>query len=124
VGQINGRSWSGDVGLPGPDAGKGGKYLVLPPDYNGPIPEGYYTYRSRTNGVFVFWRGFFTDPKKLEEPVGVMEQTKIYPLGKQETAKPMQFPNASLVPASMTQDCNSRNHGLRNVRSVGGLCTE
>ena len=29
-GQIEGRDWSGDVGLPGPDAGKGGKYLILP----------------------------------------------------------------------------------------------
>ena len=40
VGEIDGRKWSGDVGLPGPDKGKGGKYLVLPPDYNGAIPTG------------------------------------------------------------------------------------
>ena len=32
VGEIDGRKWAGDVGLPGPDRGKGGKYLVLPPD--------------------------------------------------------------------------------------------
>ena len=31
----------------------------------------------------------------------VMEQTRIYPLGKKETAKPMQFPDASGVPANM-----------------------
>ena len=48
--------WSGDVGLPGPDAGKGGKYLVLPPDHQGEIPAGYLTFRSRTYGVFVFCR--------------------------------------------------------------------
>lgn len=41
----------------------------------------YLTYRSRTYGVFVFWRGFFKDPKQLEAPVAVMEQTRIYPLG-------------------------------------------
>jgi len=40
-----------------------GKYLVLPPDYKGDVPPGYFTYRSRTYGVFVFWRGFFKDPK-------------------------------------------------------------
>ncbi len=28
VGEIDGRSWSGDVGLPGPDQGRGGKYLI------------------------------------------------------------------------------------------------
>jgi hypothetical protein len=33
VGQIEGKQWCGDVGLPGPDKGKGGKYLLLPPDF-------------------------------------------------------------------------------------------
>jgi hypothetical protein len=101
VGEIEGRTWSGDVGLPGPDGGKGGKYLILPPDYSGEIPSGYFTYRSGTFGVFVFWRGFFKDPKQLEEPVRVIEQTRTYPLGKKATAKAMQFPDASGVPADM-----------------------
>ena len=101
VGEIDGRKWSGDVGLARPGRGKGGKYLVLPPDYTGEIPPGYFTFRSGTYGVFVFWRGFFKDPKQLEEPVRVMEQTRIYPLGKKESAKPMQFPDASGVPANM-----------------------
>jgi len=101
VGEIEGRVWCGDVGLPGPDRGKGGKYLLLPPDYTGTPPPGYFAYRSRTYGVFVFWRGFFADPKQLAEPVRVMEQTRIYPLGKEAGAKPMQFPNASGVPANM-----------------------
>jgi hypothetical protein len=100
-GEIEGRIWCGDVGLPGPDHGKGGKYVLLPPDYEGTPPAGFFTLRSRTYGVFVFWRGFFKDPKQLEEPVRVMEQTRIYPLGKEASAKPMQFPNASAVPANM-----------------------
>ena len=61
-GEIDGRVWCGDVGLPGPDHGKGGKYLLLPPGYKGAPPAGYLTLRSRTCGVFVFWRGFFKDP--------------------------------------------------------------
>lgn len=100
-GEIEGRRWAGDVGLPGPDKGKGGKYLILPPDYKGDVPDGYFTYRSGTYGVFVFWRGFFKDPAQLEEPVKVMEQTRIYPLGKEETAKKMEFPDASGVPVNM-----------------------
>src|SRR5438309_238880 len=100
-GPIGGRIWCGDVGLPGPDRGKGGKYLLLPPDFKGKAPEGYLTFRSRTYGVFVFWRGFFKNPKQLEAPVKVMEQTRIYPLGKKGSAKPMQFPDASKVPANM-----------------------
>ena len=33
--------WVLDMGLPGPDAGGGGKHLVLPPGYEGEVPEGY-----------------------------------------------------------------------------------
>jgi hypothetical protein len=100
-GEIDGRVWCGDVGLPGPDRGQGGKYLLLPPDYNGAPPSGYYPMRSRTYGVFVFWRGFFKDPKDLAPPVKNIERTRIYPLGKEDSAKPMQFPDASNVPANM-----------------------
>jgi hypothetical protein len=101
TGDINGKPWMGDVGLPGPDKGKGGKYLILPPDFTGDIPEGYFAYRSRTYGVFVFWRGFFQNPHDLLGPVRVMEQTRIYPLGKQADALPMKFPDASNVPVNM-----------------------
>jgi hypothetical protein len=108
-GQIDGRDWAGDVGPLGPDHGKGGKYLILPPDYKGPMPSGYFTYRSGTYGVFVLWRGFFKDPKQLSEPVKVMEQTRIYPLGNAAKARPMQFPDASARPANMLypQDGNA-----------------
>ncbi len=110
-GEIEGREWAGDVGLPGPDHGKGGRYLILPPDYKGAVPSGYFTYRSGTYGVFVFWRGFFKDPKELSEPVKVMEQTRIYPLGQESTARPMVFPDASATPANMLypQDGNAFN---------------
>ena len=30
-----------DVGAIGPDRARGGLYLLLPPDYNGPVPQGY-----------------------------------------------------------------------------------
>ena len=51
-----------DVGFAGPDKGQGGNYLILPPDYKGEEPKGYFTFRSRTYGVFVFWRAFYQDP--------------------------------------------------------------
>src|SRR5215472_16020699 len=46
---VDGGKFSGDVGLPGPDGGKGGKFLLLPPDYKGAVPGGYFVYRSGTN---------------------------------------------------------------------------
>jgi hypothetical protein len=30
-----------DMGVPGPDAGKGGKHIILPHDWKGEIPAGY-----------------------------------------------------------------------------------
>jgi len=98
---IDGHEFAGDVGFAGPDQGKGGKYLLLPPGFKGEVPAGYFVYRPLTNNVFVFWRAFFTDPTKLAEPVKLIEQTRIYPLGKEDSAKPMQFPDASNVPVNM-----------------------
>jgi len=43
-----------DVGYVGPDKGEGGKYLILPPDYEGETPEGYFTFKSPTYNLFVF----------------------------------------------------------------------
>jgi hypothetical protein len=105
---IESRVWCGDVGLPGPDKGQGAKYLLLPPEYAGETPAGYLPFRSHTYGVFVFWRGFFKDPTQLEEPVKVMEQTRIYPLGQNASATPMQFPDASAVPANMLYPADGR----------------
>lgn len=43
--------WVSDMGLPGPDAGRGGQHLLLPPDYDQEIPDGYYVGRSTTYRV-------------------------------------------------------------------------
>ena len=98
---VDGGKFAGDVGLAGPDGGKGGKFLMLPPGYKGKVPEGYYVYRSATNNVFVFLRGFYEDPKNLTPAVEHLEKTKIYPLNGEAGAKPMVFPDASGVPANM-----------------------
>ena len=98
---IGGHAFFGDVGLPGPDGGKGGNFLILPPGYDKPVPDGYFVYRSGTNNVFVFLRSFYQDPKNLAPAVALMEKAQIYPLGGQATAKPMQYPDASGVPVNM-----------------------
>ena len=72
--------WVTDFGLPGPDRGVGGKYLLLPPGYDGPLPEGgYYVARSRTTRVVILGRMFMenNDPKP---PADLVRKTaKIYP---------------------------------------------
>ena len=37
--------------MPGPDAGEGGKHLLLPPGWEGEVPDGYYAARSTTYRV-------------------------------------------------------------------------
>src|SRR5277367_377785 len=99
---VDGGKFFGDVGLPGPDGGKGGKFLLLPPGYKGDIPGGCYVYRSGTNNLFIFLRAFYQDPNDLSPAVSLMEQAKIYPLNLPAAErKPMKFPDASGVPANM-----------------------
>ncbi len=56
VGTVNDMwfQWIIDIGFPGPDRGEGGRYLILPPGYDGPVPEGgFYVAQSKTNRVFM-----------------------------------------------------------------------
>lgn len=89
-----------DVGFVGPDKGKGGKYLLLPPGHKGNAPSGFYTFRSATYRVFLFWRAFLVDGK-TDAGVKLIEQTRIYPLGKKASAPAIVFPNASKEPSNM-----------------------
>jgi hypothetical protein len=98
---VDGGNYFGDVGLFGPDQGKGGRFLLLPPGYSGPVPQGYYVYRSGTNNVFIFLRAFYADPKNLDPPVKLLEGAKIYPLNNKAGAKEMSFPDGSGVPVNM-----------------------
>jgi hypothetical protein len=40
--------WVADMGVPGPDAGNGGRHLLLPPGWGGEVPVGYYAAHSTT----------------------------------------------------------------------------
>ncbi|WP_338830046.1 DUF1254 domain-containing protein [Bradyrhizobium sp. 27S5] len=98
---VDGGKFFGDVGLFGPDAGKGGKFLILPPGYKGEVPQGHFVYRSGTNNVFIFLRGFYEDPKNLTPADAHLEKTRIYPLNGETGAKAMKFPDASGIQVNM-----------------------
>jgi hypothetical protein len=77
--------WISDFGLPGADRGQGGRYLLVPPDHNGPLPEGAFIVRhSRTNHITLFGRAFISEnPDNDPAPTvaKIKEQLKIYPYG-------------------------------------------
>ncbi|MET0799829.1 MAG: DUF1254 domain-containing protein [Actinomycetota bacterium] len=54
--------WVTDLGLPGPDRGAGGRYLIVGPGYDGPLPEsGFHVFHARTTRVTAVGRGFMVD---------------------------------------------------------------
>jgi hypothetical protein len=75
--------WVTDFGLPGADRGQGGNYLLVPPGYDGPLPEGgYYVRHSGTNHVAVLGRSFINqNPGNDPGPTvaQIKAQMKIYP---------------------------------------------
>jgi LysM repeat protein len=73
--------WVIDMGKPGPDRGLGGKYLIVGPGYDGPLPQGgYFVAHSRTNTVLYALRAFIengNDPKPAVD--NIKRNLKIYP---------------------------------------------
>lgn len=84
-----------DVGFVGPDKGEGGKYLLLPPGYEGEVPEGYFVVRPTTFSVWVPWRTFLEngDPKPGVDRV--KKFLKIYPLSQAANPPKLNFVNVS-----------------------------
>jgi hypothetical protein len=84
-----------DFGKAGPDKGKGGKFLITPPGYEGEIPEGYHVAETNTHGHWVIWRGSQVDGS----PKPAIDETKklfrMYPLSKKDNPPKMNFVNMS-----------------------------
>ena len=72
--------WIIDAGFPGPDRGEGGKYLIVPPGYDGTLPEGgYFIGHSRTMRVVYFGRAFMVDNDPKPAADLIKKTMKIYP---------------------------------------------
>ena len=83
-----------DLGAVGPDRGKGGKYLWLPPGYEGEVPQGYYLIEPGSYNNLLFLRGSIENG--LEAAVAdIKAKLKIYPLSKAATPPATEFVNFS-----------------------------
>ena len=76
-----------DMGIAGPDQGQGGKYLFLPPGYDGDVPEGYFVYRCPTYTNWVVLRALGGVPD--------MKKTRIYPLAEADAVRDNEWINAA-----------------------------
>ncbi len=93
--------WAGDVGNTGPDGGRGGKYLLLPPGYKGEVPKDYYVIRPATFSVWIAWRSFLVDGNPKPGVDKVKKFTKIYPLAQAANPPMLNFVNMSGKPFNM-----------------------
>lgn len=85
----------GDIGNAGPDKGKGGKYLILPPGYKGETPEGYFVFQSKTYSVWLIIRGFLVNGEPAPAVRAIKKNLRIYPLVHAENPPAMEFKNVS-----------------------------
>jgi hypothetical protein len=80
-----------DVGLPGPDGAKGGKFLLLPPGYNGATPQtGYHILQGTMNNYNAMVRGIVENGDK-DAAVQNVKRVKVYPLSESSNPKPNKF---------------------------------
>ena len=69
-----------DIGGPGPDRGLGGKYLIVGPDYTGPLPEGgYFIGRSKTNFALYAARAYLRNNDPAPAVENIKKTMKVYP---------------------------------------------
>ncbi len=74
-----------DMGIPGPDAGKGGKHLILPPGYKDKIPTGYFTGTPTTNRVLLLVRAI-PPGGDVQAAIAMLKSVKLYPLNNPSAA--------------------------------------
>lgn len=75
-----------DVGPPGQDEGKGGKYLFLPPGYEGEVPDGYFVHRPKTFGVHFAFRPVARNGGSHQDQAAYAQSLRVYRLS--EAANP------------------------------------
>lgn len=88
--------WVTDVGFTGPDKGKGGDYLFVPPGYKGPLPRtGYQIARPTTNRLLVFYRAFVEKGDIAAAVAGVKAKAGMFPLAEAGKQPATGFVNVS-----------------------------
>lgn len=88
-----------DAGPSGADAGKGGKYLLLPPDFDGAVPDGYITLRPATFSGYALLRSNLKSHSDddIAKSVAYAKSIKVYPLSQAAKPPPTVFTDAANV---------------------------
>lgn len=88
--------WVTDLGVTGPDQGRGGRYLFVGPNYDGELPtQGFHIVRSDTYVNWLLMRAFVTDTGTEGAVAGVKAAMKVYPLSEAASPPEQAFVNIS-----------------------------
>jgi hypothetical protein len=84
------------VGEAGVDLGKGGKYLILPPDYDGTVPDGYIPNAARTVETYALLRSNteVDGTTGIAKSVAYAKRIRLYPLAQEGRAPDTVFVDA------------------------------
>lgn len=82
-----------DVGPKGEDQGKGGKYLLLPPDFKGEPPSGYFTLRSSTHNGYALFRAIRVGENEsdVEASLALVRKLRVYSSAQQANPPEQRF---------------------------------
>ena len=115
-------------------AGWAAKYLILPPDHGGDVPDGYFVAQSTSYVNLICLRGFVVNGST--EPASQMFRhgIKIYPLDRTDNPPAMDFLNGSgqvfntihPTPSNSTKSCTVSSTASRLKSSVRkpGVCSQ
>ncbi len=87
--------WVIDIGLTGPDQGRGGKYLFMHTDYDGDVPDGYFAARTPTYRNLMFFRAFVQNGDLAGTAAAVKAGFRMYPLAQADSPPEQKFFNLS-----------------------------
>lgn len=109
-----------DIGFAGPDEGEGGRFLFLPPGYEGEVPdEGYFVVRSRTYGAWVLLRAFQAADGSTDDANALYQQLKIHPLAEADDPRPIE-----LIDGTGERILTVHAEDYRLIEEIGDLVAE
>ena len=82
-----------DIGPAGEDQGKGGKYLLLPPDFKGDPPAGYFPVRYPTYNGYALYRAIRTGQSDADAAaaLALVKKLRVYPFAQQANPPEQRF---------------------------------
>ena len=113
--------WVLDMGFIGPDKGKGGKHLILPPNYEGEIPSGYFIGRSQTRFVVVFIR-IMPIGGDVAGAIKFSESVKIYPLS--EAGQPVKHRYIDVTKVNLRLPILTWEHNIEYWKELHAVVQE